>query len=157
MKFIHEILTLNDGSLLDNGWWELDGHYLVNKYGGRHTYDTKEKAEVIEAKSWLDFYEKNAEKIFLKKDSPYGWLSPSGEFFGCSHTGHQNLANYFFKSSEKELEEKGYIKISTEPMGCDLQAYFSKDFISENQKIWLEKNGFIEEENYFWFKRENIK
>lgn len=157
MKFVHEIITFQNGETKDNGWWELDGDYLYNVCGGRHVFCSDELAEIIEAESWPDFYEKHASKIFLKPNSPYGWLSPSGEFFGCSHTGHQDLATYFFKSSERELEDNGYIKISAEPFGCNLQTYYSKDFISENQKIWLEKNGFVEEDLGVWFKREKEK
>lgn len=157
MKFAHEILTMTNGKTTDNGWWELNGDCLVNAYGSCHAYVTDNLAEIIEAESWRDFYEKHASKIFLKPNSPYGWLSPSGEFFGCSHTGHQNLATYFFKSSERELENNGYIKISTEPFGCNLQTYYSRNFISENQKIWLEKNGFVEEDFGVWFKREKEK
>jgi len=48
---------------------------------------------------------------YLKPGSPYGYIDDCGHFYGCSINSHDLLAEFYFNSSEEELEMRGYVKV----------------------------------------------
>ena len=67
-----------------------------------------------------------------KFKSHLGWVSPTGEFYGCPFTGHIDLSYEIirgnlgiddFDNSERELEKRGWLKIG----GGGALCYFEKD------------------------------
>ena len=153
MKFLHEFNRFGDNCVQDNGYWEIRGNgYVYNMNGGRHSYRPSEEDEIIEVESWDEIIKKT-----IRDDSEItGWLSPDGEFFGCSARNHMMMAEYYFGKSEEELEESGFIKIYEEPIEVlrlqiergekprSYGAIILKQFATENQKITLERKGFEE-------------
>lgn len=71
--------------------------------------------KVEEFKSYDDFENSHRKEIYdylIESDSPFGWLSPSGEFYGCNYAHHQDVAIFYFgKEDELELEKEGFVKV----------------------------------------------
>ena len=100
MTFVHEI---------DNGWWELDKEKgrVYNRYGAGHDYCEECVIGTLEAGSWEEMVRKT-----VRDDScSTGWLSPNGEFYGCSPESHSGLAEYYIGKNSLALEKEGWIKI----------------------------------------------
>ena len=77
----------------------------------------------------------------LNKESNEGWISPSGEFFGCDFYYHRTIAEKYLKSSEEELENKGWIKL-TSAVG---PLCVGKKITNYQKSVLLDK-GYSEEE-----------
>lgn len=107
MKFLHEFLTHRDGTTVDNGWWEIRGDRLVNTVGGYHYYTPKDDDIIAEAESIEDL----DWSFMLKPESEYGWLDIKGQFYGCDFQEHGQIARLVLKTSERALEESGWIKL----------------------------------------------
>ena len=140
MKLIHEY---NDDGTVDNGWWEFDGSYCYNRYGGRHPYAPGLHDEIVES-SWEEVLRDD----FLKHKDEFitGWLAPNGDFFGCAPEDHWDMAKYVFGKTERELEDSGYLKIYEVPFRLrallnnkTAYGYFGRP--TEAQMITLENLG----------------
>ena len=96
----------------DSGYWKIAGDHIENEYGGRSSYRPSSNDKIVEYDSWADMY-----KATVRDDSQTtGWISPSGDFFGCAPQDHRIMALYYFgEDDERDLERKGYIKISETP------------------------------------------
>ena len=127
----------------NNTWWEYkEGlKILKNKYGVYNHYIPNEK-EIIESDGWdsLDY------SYLIDNDQITGWISPEGIFYGCKEKDHNDVADYIFHCSERELEEKEWVKIYKIPAYLGNSRY---DWYKKNnrptaaQKKILENNGFL--------------
>lgn len=106
-KFLHEYLEYPCGLKIDNGWWKIENNYLYNRAGGSHSYVPNENDIIAEVNDWddLDY------SYLLKPDSEYGYIDREGNFYGCDYHEHSDIAELYLKTTERELEEKGWIKI----------------------------------------------
>ena len=91
----------------NGGWWEIAGDRLVNIVGGGHRYIPSPDDRIVEAESFdnLDY------SYLIKPDSPYGWISPEGRYYGCEYRDHGIVARRILKSNEYDLEQKGWVKV----------------------------------------------
>lgn len=76
-----------------------------------------------------------------------GWLAPDGEFTECGHEEHRYVAKTVFKCDEKDLEKKGYIKITysiynhqRKVIACKRPTQAQQDFLDLN-----EFNGIVDD------------
>lgn len=136
MKFIHEFLEFMDGTVRDNGWWRIEGDKVVNMRGGWHYLrDTNEKSVIVEADDWKDL----DWSCLIKPDSIYGWIDVKGNFYGCDYMEHSLLAEYYFKSNERALEDIGFVKIYRDFDGE--RAYYVSRYLNEKQEKKLLELG----------------
>lgn len=150
MLFYHEKM-LNGRS---NGFWEVDVDDLIyakfgdkirlyNQFGGFHYHKLTSEDEFIFVSHWDDLPWKD---VLIKPDSNLGWISPSGEFFGCDYRDHAKVAELVLNSSERELEARGWVKIYS----CDgVQWYHENLRPTEEQKRVLREKGFELDEELF--------
>ena len=112
------------------------------------------KLELVEVESFndLNWY---GTKLY---DNSYdtGWLDRGGKFYGCAYEYHSEQAEYLHKSTEEELEEKGFIKITKDITQNKLIAYFSGDSYDENISPTKAQLKYLEElqtkkECIIWF------
>lgn len=92
-------------------------HIVENPVGGHTDYDESNIDNEKFAGSWDSFYRGiytsgNEMSPLIKNDSKYGWISPTGEFFGCTVADHRLVAEKVFNTTEVGLENKGYVKVS---------------------------------------------
>lgn len=131
-KFLHEFSRYADGSVKDNGWWEIVGDRLYNINGGFHYLcDTSPNQIIVEAE---DFHDLDW-SCLLRPDSPYGWIDVHGKFFGCHFMEHDLLAEYYFKCSEIDLENAGFVKVYRNYDGK--QSYYTQKHLTEQQEKTL--------------------
>ena len=71
----------------------------------------------------------------IKKNSPYGWLSPFCEWYPCDYTHHQDIAEDYLGYDEQELEKRGCVKVFKE-FDSD-KAVYSQYEANEKQLEWL--------------------
>lgn len=133
-RYLHEFLEI-DGVKVDNGWWEIDGKYLVNIAGGHHDYVPTKDDIIIEADSWDDV---NCDTM-LSPNSQYGWVAPDGKFYGCNYSEHEMIARYVLKSTERKLEET-YVKLYR-PLFGGVEAYTQRTSLTEEQTKTLIDRG----------------
>ena len=150
MKFLHEYFKHNDGTIYDNGWWEIDGNRLYNINGGWHDYNPSSDDIIIEADGWDDI----PMDYLLDDEAITGWIAPDGKFYGCNPEEHMLIAEKVLKSSESMLENQGYVKIYMNPgyliyamkqKGYNISTYeflSTKGHITEAQRVTLEHKGF---------------
>lgn len=96
------------------GWYEVidvnKKEWLIdNEYFGRHLVPDEEMSFPASA----DSEEECDYSLLLDSESDNGWISPSGEFYGCGFFYHRTIAEKYLKSSEEELENKGWIKLTS--------------------------------------------
>ena len=135
MKFIHEFIEYKNGEVKDNGWWRIEGDKVVNMVGGWHHLCIDDKSVIVEANDWHDL----DWSCLIKPDSPYGWVDIQGNFFGCDYMEHAFFAKYYFKLTERTLEDIGYVKIYREIDGS--QAYYVSRHLNEKQENKLLELG----------------
>lgn len=138
MKFLHEFLEYGDGTFIDNGWWEIRGDKLINGAGGWHPYTPTDNDIIVEAegRDELDY------SYLLQPDSDLGWLNLDGKFYGCKYRDHQALAELYFKTSERRLEEMGWIKIFKDFDG-DIAWYHEEERPTKKQEDYLLEKGLM--------------
>ena len=142
-KFLHEYKKFDNGTKIDNGYWEIEGDKLVNRFGGWHHYEPSDGDEVIEGE-W-----ETVIPLMVRDDSQMtGWIAPDGTFYGCCPQDHADLATYILKQEETTLENTGYIKIYENPIRLrvenpDLPPYdfFCNRHPTEAQRKVLRKKG----------------
>lgn len=120
--------------LENNFYWEVIGDYAYNPYGGRHQVD--ETLPMFEAEDITDL----DWSFLIDKDSKFGWITPQGDFYPCAPYNHANVAEYIFKMSQRECEQRGYIKIYERSWGSGIGVWVN-GFTTEAQNNWLRANG----------------
>lgn len=122
---------------------ESDLPIVVNRAGGKCSFYPVEDnfvkiIEVEEGQEPLtreEMYPKNS------PDFEYGWISPEGDTYATPRTGHSLSADYICKElgykdylCERELEERGWVKVTFDYLGNKKAVYARKDlFISKKQ------------------------
>ena len=150
-KFLHWKNKYTDGSIDDNGLWEINGNYVYNFFGGRSSYEPSDDDEVLEFDSWEDAL------LFDACDDSQvtGWMCPDdGKFYGCKFKDHWKLANHF-GVEEKELERRGWIKIMMLPQYLRYDHTYEAIWMRKStpaQEKTLRERGFEREdpESTFW-------
>jgi len=132
-------------------WWEYDEKYdrLYNAQGGWHPWNS-ETEEILEWEEHAeDFDELDWEKTTLiQPDSELGWLDPQGKFYGCKYGNHDLLADLHLRSSVKDLEKDGWLRIVR--VEGEMRYYLtgSNIRITSRPKRWLFDQGIhIDEED----------
>jgi hypothetical protein len=103
--------------------------------------DELESVEFPDEEDFLASYRKEVYHGLLKPESPYGWLSPDGTFYGCGYTKHSELAELYFDKSELEMEKTGWVKVSSNYDGGS--AFYCQLRTTLAQRDWLESHGVI--------------
>lgn len=108
-KYLAEYSEYANGDKRFNGFWEIAGDRLVNRYGGWHNYYPKPEDIIYEVNEYEDL-----PFIDYLIDNRYktGWLDRNGNFFGCGFMEHGDVAYYCFHKEEHELEKMGWCKIT---------------------------------------------
>ena len=110
--FVHEYYDTPSQKNIENGWWEYrpETGKVYNRNGGWHNFSEHPMQEFKEGE-WPDII-----AMTIRDDSLLtGWIAPDGEWYGCESTEHVSLANYLLKTSERDLEERGWIKVTEIP------------------------------------------
>ena len=123
------------------GFHEYYGDVWNNFSGG---WCLKENTEILETIPFEgtkeEFIEQHRTEFYsylIDRNSPYGWLSPSCEWFPCKYTNHKELAENYLGYEEQELEEKGWIKVFSD-YDSNKPAYAGQR--PNNQQLeWLSK------------------
>lgn len=121
----------------NGGWWEIEGNLCYNVCGGCHEYIPDEKDIIIEAENRADL----DYSLLIDPNSKYGWISPEGKFYGCDYAKHRDLAEWYFKKNERQLESEGWIKVFRDSFDRKTVWYSEKSFITEAQKNTLEQRS----------------
>lgn len=126
----------------NGGWWEYqeDLDRIVNDCGGWCFYS--KNMEIVEANNWdeLDW------SYLLDDTKTTGWISPTGEFYGCKPRDHDDVAYWILHSSEQELEAKGFVKIYFDIFSHKYCWYSNRLYLTPAQKHVLEEKGFVIED-----------
>lgn len=126
----------------NGGWWEYqeDLDRIVNDCGGWRFYS--KNMEIVEANNWdeLDW------SYLLDDTKTTGWISPTGEFYGCKPRDHDDVAYWILHSSEQELEVKGFVKIYFDTFSHKYCWYSNRLYLTPAQKHILEEKGFVIED-----------
>lgn len=130
----------------NGGWWYYneDLKRIENGSGGWNCHIPGPE-EIVEANSWEDL----DWSYLLDPDSPIGWVSPSGEFYGCDYRGHEDVAYYILHSSERELEVKGWVKIFMDGFTHEYGWYSDKLHLTSAQLHVLEEKGLEIDEVFY--------
>ena len=96
----------------DGGNWvrDLDKKYWQNIAGGR---TRKKKTDVIRktvTADWNDL-DWNGTYLTAETDSDIGWIAPNGNWHPCGYGGHEIYADFVLRSSRRELEKAGWVKV----------------------------------------------
>lgn len=100
----------------DNMWWEYDistdkkSAIIHNLKGGRMSQVDLTDYELVRASDFSNLDWSNT--ILLDNNYKTGWLSPNGEFYGCDYALHDLQAEMVHHVTEKDLEKRGFVKIS---------------------------------------------
>ena len=124
----------------NNFWWELENGFIYNRVGGHTVYDPETAGPIVEVENFEDL----DWSCLIKPDSNLGWVSPDGRFYGCDYTDHADVADLYFKKSERELEDEGWVKIWWSNFDHVRRWTNTKLMLTEAQKITLEKMGLKE-------------
>lgn len=121
MLYIDNIFDFKRHGILGNPY-NIDFPIVVNRNGGRHTFDKKYEKGFLYIKEVLEDEEPlTREEMFPKnsKDFVYGWIDREGNTYACSFENHYRAAEYLCLekginsyNEERTLEEAGWIKIS---------------------------------------------
>ena len=152
----------NDRGVL--GWWRIkeeDLPIVVNASGGRCSFYPVEDnfIEIIEVEE--DQEPLTREQCF-PKNSPefeYGWISPDGDTYNTGFEGHYRAAvmicaelGYKPYMEERQLEEKGWVKISREapyvPGVFKKQIFVENLIITKKQADTLVDLGYSSDEDF---------
>ena len=116
------------------------GEIWVNLRGGwcmvQKDDEIIDTVECPDEDTFVDMYRKDVYSYLIKKNSDLGWLSPQGDFYGCSYAGHDELANLYFDKTDMEMEKEGWVKIFQsveigEPVYC-------QKMLTMQQRVWIE-------------------
>jgi hypothetical protein len=112
--------------LLENGVW-------VDEEGVEYSRELGEKiyaeADAVEFED-LDWTLTD----LLRNYSDKGWLSPDGNWWGCLGFLHDKIPLYLFKTTVRELEERGWVRFGfsgwacCRPLTADQRAYMDRRY-----------------------------
>lgn len=121
MLYIDNIHDFKRHGVLGNPY-DIEFPIVVNRNGGRHTFDLEYEKGFLEIKEVLEDEEPLTREEMFPKNSDnfvYGWIDRDGNTYACSFEGHYRAAEYLCKekgmkvyNEERALEEAGWIKIS---------------------------------------------
>ena len=140
MKFVKIKLNCQD---LMPYWWEYDettpiyNATLKNMGFGKNSGNDLTGCEIVEAKSWLDLDWKDT-KVYSDVYHT-GWVSTNGKFYGCDFEFHDAQALLVHKLSSRELEQKGFIKI-TKKIRSDEYIVLNASKVNALQYKWFKDN-----------------
>lgn len=140
MKFVK--IKLNSKDIMPY-WWEYDDTTPINNATlknmgfGQNSGNDLTGYEIVEANSWFDLDWKGT-KVYSDAYLT-GWVSTDGEFYGCDYEYHNAQALLIHKCSLRELEEKGFIKI-TKKLRSDEYAVLNTTKINAMQFKWFKDN-----------------
>lgn len=136
--FVHEYYDTPSTKNIENGWWEYDKETgrVYNRAGGWHIFHAHPMQEFKEC-DWEDILA----MTIRNDDLQTGWIAPNGEWFGCETTDHEKLARYYLKTTERDLEEKGWIKVTEIPAFLRIQD--PETFPNRLEYFFLNPYGFI--------------
>lgn len=140
-KFLHNFSEYNDGTIVDNGWWKIDGCYITNLYGGRQAYEPSDDDIIVEADDItnLDW------SCLLKPDSIFGFIDRNGKHYSCDYGEHRLFAQLYLKSNERCLEIQGWVKIYRN-YNRQIEYYYENN-LTNAQILTLENLGILREED----------
>lgn len=111
-------------------------------YNSKGGFCTSECIEIVESgtytgtkEQFVALHRKDFFSYLIKKNSPYGWLSPFCEWYPCDYTHHQDIAEDYLGYDEHELEKRGWVKVFKE-FDSD-KAVYSQYEANEKQLEWL--------------------
>lgn len=118
----------------DDGWW-------YHRAGGqmRKTRDDIiHETTTVPAGDWraLDWKKTG----FYDPTSSVGWLSPSGEFFGCGSQEHDTVADLILKSTVHGLETAGWVRVDRAGQ-LGSMTYRCFRALTAEQRVWLGARG----------------
>lgn len=127
-----------DGVERCTGWWRVDEEegIRINERGAIKPYNPEEDRYIEYGYSFEEVKEESG--IFVE-DSPYGWITPEGEWFGAWLLGHSKVAIYVFGTNEQCLE-RTHIKVSKDWEGA-LIAITRRDRLTDLQISTLREHG----------------
>ena len=105
VKFKRSWYEIKSGSQIDNATIINCGGMIIGI-----NIDLREY-EIIEANSFEELDWTNTD--VLNKSSRFGWLDREGNFYGCDFASHEFQAQIIHKSTRWDLEEAGWIHISS--------------------------------------------
>ena len=124
----------------NDAFWEIEGNMITNKMGGHTSYEPSYDDEIFEAKNENELCMKYGYK-FRNDDEPTGWLSPTGEFYGCKKMNHDYLAIYLTHGKgEQLLENSGWIKLYS---SFGAIHYIFARHMTQAQSDYLESRGLL--------------
>jgi hypothetical protein len=119
-------------------WWEDCGIRWENSVGG---YQYKNKSErILKTCQAMDFSDLDwRNTALIHKESVTGWLSPTGEWLGCSTYNHQIVATLQIGSPHPE--DLGWCKVYGKNLPDGFDFYCSSPLTSI-QRDWLLSHGY---------------
>ena len=63
---------------------------------------------------FIETHRKEIYSYLIDKKSKFGWLSPTGDFYPCAYTNHQELAELYFGKQELQMEKEHWVKVFKE-------------------------------------------
>lgn len=139
MKFVKIKLSSEDKMPY---WWEYDDSTPINNATlhnmgfGKNSGNDLTGYEIVESESWLTL-DWNGTKV-LDNSFNTGWLSKDGKFYGCDYEYHANQAILVHHSSEREMEENGFMKLTRTRKGEPL--VLNVENVTIKQYEWIRKN-----------------
>ena len=124
----------------NNDWWQVHGDKVYGILGLPHKLN--KNLPITEADGWhsLDW------SCLLKRNSQFGWIAPDGTWFGCNDDDIGMVAQFFLKTTERNLENSGWIKIYKSDITRRREWYSVGMMITDDQAITLCKKGFLPEQ-----------
>ncbi len=86
--------------------------------------------KIIKSQVFKDENDLDWKPVLIESDSDFGWLSPSGEFFGCHYHNHDIVSELVIKLPSRILEKTGWTKVSYGDWECQRR-------LTPEQKQWL--------------------
>jgi len=114
-------------------WLQDAGQYWRNFVGGRVPKSKDDKIlDTIDVRDIEDLDWSHTGLI--KNSSPFGWLSPSGIFYGCSNREHDLIVWLIIKRPLHKLEEEGWCRVFHDHFICISR-------LTAEQRNWLSYHG----------------
>lgn len=111
--------------LVKTPYWEFpnwvedrNDNYWHNYVGGRSPKSPKD--EILETKTGtIDFEDLDWSSCGVLEDTKKcGWLSPNGDFYGCSYCGHDRVAHLILKQKTDTLMDFGWVRVHSPKDWC---------------------------------------
>jgi len=109
-------------------WMTASGYY-------RQKSSDNQIIETAEAGRYEDL--DHTKTDLLVPDSKWGWLSPSGQWYGCNFESHDVVAALILRKPQDQLDREGWIRVTEiidDAIGCNREP-------TEAQRTWAFDNG----------------